>query len=194
MSDRISVTVDQKHFENLVNQFGERMVNDAIRVTRDYTQKVQSEAREIIRDSGHVDTGAMLNRIQTLVDTTRLGVKGEVNNAVKYARFWHEGAQHKSDTELEKHFVSFAVAPSLLKWAKKHGVIYQKTNKGSARKKAVKGGQWYMKSKKTDKEYSVNVETGGLMVQAEQLKYLEIPFNNCIDSYLNRIAEVVANG
>ena len=42
MSDRISVTVDQKHFENLANQFGERMVNSVIQVTRDYTQKVQS--------------------------------------------------------------------------------------------------------------------------------------------------------
>ena len=51
-----------------------------------------------------------------------------------------------------------------------------------------------MKSNKTNKEYKVDVNKGGLMVEAEQLKYLEKPFDNCIDDYLNRIAEVVSRG
>lgn len=189
MSDYINVSLDEEQLNRLINAYGEESVNRAIQITRSYTTKVQNEARNIIQEAGKVNTSRLINSIQQIISINHDKIVGEVNAATKYARFIHEGAKHDEAGDIKPFFVPFRIAPSLLSWAKRKKVIYQKTLKGKKRNGYKRGDQWYFQAS-SGKEYKVDIKNGGMIVEHEPLKYLEKPFNENVDSFLEEISKI----
>lgn len=192
MNDRINVVIDDTDLAYLEHRYGAKLMNKALRVTNLYVSHMQRNAQVIINDSGHVDTGKLVGSIKSKVNASNRKITGEVYSGSKYARFIHEGAKHEGE-EIKPHFVPFAVAPSLLTWAKRNKVIYQKQASGRLRKNPRRNGDWYFMSKK-GKEYPISVQKGGLMVKQEPVKFFSLPFEQLAPEYLERMAQIVTEG
>lgn len=192
--DRIRIVIDDSSLAELENRYGAALTQKALRITNTYVQKVQTQAQDIIAEAGHVDTGRLVNSIKSQVTGSSQKVTGEVYAGSNYARFIHEGAKHDGE-KIVPHLVPFKVAPSLLVWAKRNKVIYQKETDGTMRKKrARKGKSWYIMSKrgKGHREYRIDIETGGLMVKQEPVKYFTIPFEKLAPEYLEKMAAAIS--
>lgn len=192
--DRIRIVIDDTSLADLENRYGAELTQKAVRITNTYIQKVQRDAQDIIANAGHVDTGRLVNSIKSKVKGNSQKVTGEVYAGTKYARFIHEGAKHEGD-KIVPHLVPFSVAPSLLIWAKRNKVIYQKETDGTMRKKRAREGKsWYIMSKrgKGHREYRIDIENGGLMVKQEPVKYFTIPFEKLAPEYLEKMAEAIS--
>ncbi|OON99152.1 MAG: hypothetical protein ATN35_02030 [Epulopiscium sp. Nele67-Bin004] len=190
MQDRINVEIDATSLKELEKIYTVDKVNEIVDITNTFTQKIQADARTIIRCAPHVDSGRLINSIKATTKTNSNTITGQVASATDYARFIHEGADHKGTNNIHPFFVPFKLAPSLLVWAKRKGVIYQKTNSGNRRKVAVSGGNWYMTSKKNGKEYRVDTVKGGLQVKIEPTKFLQTPFNQYESKYLQALERI----
>lgn len=188
--DRIRIVIDDTSLADLENRYGAELTQKAVRITNTYIQKVQRDAQDIIANAGHVDTGRLVNSIKSKVKGNSQKVTGEVYAGTKYARFIHEGAKHEGES-IVPHYVPFSVAPSLFIWAKRNKVIYQKKKDGTMRKTNKVGGNWYFISKK-GREYPIDVNTGGLMVKQEPVKYFTIPFEKLAPEYLEKMAEAIS--
>lgn len=191
--DRIRIVIDDTSLAELENRYGAALTQKALRITNTYVQKVQTQAQDIIAEAGHVDTGRLVNSIKSQVTGSSQKVTGEVYAGSNYARFIHEGAKHDGE-KIVPHLVPFKVAPSLLVWAKRNKVIYQKETDGTMRKKrARKGKSWYIMSKrgKGHREYRIDIETGGLMVKQEPVKYFTVPFEKLAPEYLEKMAAAI---
>ena len=190
MPEGVSIKIDPNTYQSLINKYGNEKVEQIIGITHTFSQKVQAEAREILKSQGKVDSGTLINRIKYQVNMYNNRVVGQVYAGTKYARFIHEGAKHKG-SEITPFFVSFNTAPSLRQWAIRKGVLYQKRKDGQIRKTKKSGDKWYITSSKTRKEYSVNIKTGGMKVKIEPIKYLEIPFEKYVDQYIHKVSKVM---
>lgn len=190
--DRIRIVIDDTSLADLENRYGAELTQKAVRITNTYIQKVQRDAQDIIANAGHVDTGRLVNSIKSKVKGNSQKVTGEVYAGTKYARFIHEGAKHEGES-IVPHYVPFAVNPekSLLTWAIRNRVIYQKRKEGRMRKTNKSGDKWYFMSRK-GKEYPVDIKTGGLMVKQEPVKYFTIPFEKLAPEYLEKMAEAIS--
>lgn len=190
--DDIRISIDDERLNQLLARYGETLTQKALQLTRTYQAKLQRDAQLIISDAGHVDTGRLVNAIKQKTETKDGKIVGEVYAGTDYARFIHEGAKHEGE-QIKPHFVSFAAAPSLLLWAKRNKVIYQKQDDGRLRRRAKAGARWYMMNAK-GKEYPIDLEKGGLMVKQEAVKYLTVPFSRLAPEYLARMQELTAEG
>lgn len=186
----VNIQVDPVALQNLINTYGEEKVGEVVQITQTFTQKVQREARDILKQKGRVDTGGLIDSIKQQVNTYNHKVIGQVYTSSKYARFIHEGARHEGATTVP-FFVSFKIAPGLRQWAIRKGVIYQKRKDGEKRKTRKAGDAWYMKSKKTGQEYRVNLQKGGMRVHIKETKFLEVPFEKYVDQYLHKVNRVM---
>ncbi len=183
------MTIDTQTLQQLEKDYTIDKVNQIINVTDAMNMKIADEAREILRNK-HKNKGDLINSIKTTVNSKNNVITGQVSSAKDYARFVHEGVDHKGTSEVHPMLVRFRVAPSLLSWAKSKGVVYQKRNDGTKRKTNTANGAWYMTSKKTGKEYRVDVANGGLMVKIEPSKFLEIPFKKYEKKYIQEIERI----
>lgn len=190
MADKVNIQVDQVALQNLINTYGEDKVQEVIQITRTFTQKVQRDARSILKESGRVNSGQLINSIKQQVNAYNNKVIGQVYSKTKYARFIHEGAKHEG-AEIVPFFVSFTIAPSLRQWAIRKGVMYQKRKDGQKRKSKKTGDKWYMTSKKTGEEYAVNIKTGGMKVHIKPMKFLEVPFEKYEEQYIQKVSGVM---
>lgn len=193
MSEQIvNIEINRRDYQNLVNQYGNEKLDKVIKATRTFTQKVQRDARQVLRrgENKKVNTGQLINSIKQQVNVYNGLVIGQVYSGVKYARFIHEGAKHEGD-KVVPFFVSFKTAPSLRKWAMQKGVIYQKTKTGERSTGKVTLNRWYMTSKKTGKEYAVNLKYGGLYVMNKPTKFLEIPFEKYRGQYIQKVTNIM---
>lgn len=188
--DRIRIVIDETSLEELENQFGAALTQKAVRITNTYVQKVQRDAQAIIADAGHVDTGKLVNSMKSKTTSDGQTIIGEVYAGTKYARFIHEGAKHEGE-HIVPHFVLFTKAPSLLIWAKRNKVIYQKKKDGRMRKTNKADGDWYFISK-SGREYPIDVVSGGLVVKQEPVNYFSIPFEKLAPEYLEKMAAAVS--
>lgn len=190
--DRIRIVIDDTSLAELENRYGAALTQKALRITNTYVQKVQRDAQEIIAEAGHKDTGRLVDSVKSKVKGSSQKVTGEVYAGTKYARFIHEGAKHEGN-KIVPHYVPFSVNPekSLLLWAIRKKVIYQKKKNGKMRKTNKAGGNWYFMSKK-GKEYPIDVNTGGLMVKQEPVKYFTIPFEKLAPEYLEKMAAAIS--
>lgn len=193
MSDGLRIRVDQQALQRLIDRFGQSKIDRIQRVTLNYSERVAREAKKIIRDEKHVDTGRTVNSISPNVRIYGNRILGQVNAGTKYARFIHEGAEHLSDSQIVPHFVPFSISPSLLLWAKRNKVVYQKTKTGAIRKGSKKGDKWYMKSK-SGKEYRIDIKKGGLPVMMKPTLFFTIPFNNLKDDYVRDVTAIILGG
>ena len=182
----MNIQIHQRDYQRLRELYGDDFVKEVVKVTKTFTQKVQRESRNILNSEGRKDTGHLIQSIKEEVNLYNQRVLGQVYSGTKYARFIHEGAKHKG-SEIVPFFVSFSVAPSLRKWAIRKGVIYQKRKDGQRRKRRSKEAKWYITSKKTGKEYPVNIETGGLKVHIQPTKFLEKPFERYKKQYIQKL-------
>lgn len=189
--DRISVLIDDSALIDLERRYGTRFTQKALNVVKEYTGKIQDESKDIIDRAGHVDSGELIDTIQRDITTGGGDIVGEVYAGTKYARFIHEGAKHEG-SEIKPHFVPFAVNPerSLLTWAIRNKVIYQKRKDGRMRKTKKPGDQWYFMNKR-GKEYPINIRTGGLLVKQEPVKFFSTPFARLVPAYLERMTQIV---
>lgn len=190
MANGLSVTVDPQALQRLINRFGQVKIDRIRQVTINYTERLARESKKIIRDEKHIDTGRTVNSISPNVRIYGNRILGQVNAGTKYARFVHEGAEHLSDTQIVPHFVPFNIAPSLLLWAKRNKVVYQKTKTGAIRKGSKKGDKWYMKSK-SGKEYRIDIKKGGLPVMMKPTLFFKIPFDNMKNDYVRDVTAVM---
>ena len=190
--DQIRVAIDDNDLNVLEQRYGAALTQKALRVTNTYVMKLQRDAQVLINEAGHVDTGRLANSIKSKVNADSEKVTGEVYAGTKYARFIHEGAQHEGE-EIVPHFVPFAVAPSLLIWAKRNKVIYQKQSDGRMRKRHKSGDNWYMMNAR-GQEYPVDVKKGGLPVKQQPVKYFSVPFARLAPEYLARMAAAITEG
>lgn len=173
--DSFQIHVDTADLEALADRYGAAAAR-ALQITQTYTQKLQREARRQIESAGRVDTGRLVQAIQPATRAEAGSILGTVSAGTKYARFIHEGAMHQGDGKIVPHFVPFSIAPSLLLWAKRNKVVYQKEDK------------WYFKGK-SGKEYRINIKKGGLMVKQEPVKFFEAPFEQLAPAYFNALKE-----
>lgn len=192
--DRIRIVIDDRSLQELEHRYGSALTQKALRVTSTYIMKLQRDAQGMIHDAGHVDTGRLVNSIKSRVNAGNKKITGETYAGTDYARFIHEGAKHEGD-KIVPHLVPFSVAPSLLIWAKRNKVIYQKETDGTMRKKRAREGKsWYIMSKrgKGHREYRIDIENGGLMVKQEPVKYFTIPFEKLAPEYLEKMAAAIS--
>lgn len=196
--NRITIRINEEDLRALETRYGQEVTQKALRVTNTYTRSLQREATRLIREAGHVNEGKLANSITKNVSLKDGVIRGEVNAATEYALFIHEGAKRVGGKSIP-HFVPFKVAPSLLLWAKRVGVIYEKSvadqspdedaqPKKRGRKKKKK--QWYFKSAK-GKEYPIDVKKGGLMVKQEAVKYFEKPLEKLSPEYFEKLREMI---
>lgn len=174
---QFDINIDTSTMDELVAHFGSRATARAINITRSYAKKIQSEARTMLQEKGRISSGQLVQSIQPEVSESGGIVQGQVNAAAPHARFIHEGAMHDG-SQIVPHFVSFAVAPSLQRWAKLNRVIYQKQ------------GRWYFKGK-SGKEHSINIEKGGMMVKQDPVPYFRVPFETLCPEYFEKIKEIL---
>lgn len=174
----LEIRIDTASLEQLALRYGSEAAARALHTTRIYTQKLEQEARKMLKEKHKVNTGALIQNIQPNVAEYGGTVQGQVNSSVPYSRFIHEGAKHDEE-QIVPHFVPFAIAPSLRLWAIRNKVIYKKKDK------------WYFKSKKTGKEYTIDIVEGGLKVKQEPIPYFEAPFEKLSPEYFEQIKEIL---
>lgn len=176
-TDYFNIVVEQERLEQLFSKYGKDLTEKAIRVTTKYTNKIASEAKEIIDEHQYRDTGRLINSIKPSIHAYADRIVGEVNAGTKYAKFIHDGARHpvKGSEETERFFVPFKIAPSLYKWAKRNRVI--ETVDGVDR--LVSSGQ------------AVSPSKGGLLVHIKAAKYFDKPFNKYKDQFIEEISNVI---
>jgi len=171
------IYIVQEDLIKLNEKYGTDLVNKAIKVVDKYTLKIEKEAKKIIDEEGYRDTGKLINSIHSSVVAYARKVQGEVNAGAEYARFIHEGAEHKGN-KLVPHFVSFAVAKGLFMWAKRHGVIEK-----------INGTWWYID--KNNQEHAIDIKTGGLRVYTKQIKFFEKPFESFKKEFVKEMVQMV---
>ncbi len=182
----MNIQINQRDYQRLRETYGNDFVQEVVNVTKSFTQRVQRDARTLLREENKIDSGSLINSIKEEVQIYNSRVLGQVYSGTKYARFIHEGAKHEGE-EIVPFFVSFKTAPSLRQWAIRKGVIYQKRKDGQRRKRRSVTDQWYMTSKKTGKEYPINLDTGGLKVHIQPTKFLEKPFERYKNQYIQKL-------
>lgn len=178
MSNNFNVRIDNADMEELLLKFGNRAAAKVVNTTRTYTQKLQSEARNLLKEEKKADTGELIRRIQPKITESDGSVRGEVSAGAKHSRFVHEGTKHDGE-QLIPYFVPFAAAPSLLNWAKRNKVIYKKN------------GKWFFKGK-SGREYGINTEKGGMLVRQEAVPYFQAPFERLSPEYFEKIKEILS--
>lgn len=177
MANRLEIRLDTASLDELALRYGSMATAKAVNATRTYTQKLQRQARSMLQEKGKVDTGELIRRIQPGVSEYGDVVQGQVNAGAKYSRFIHEGAEHNGQ-QIAPHFVPFAVAPSLLLWAKRNRVVQKK------------GDKWYFKAA-SGRDYPINIRKGGLMVKQEPIPYFRVPFEQLAPAYFEKIKEIL---
>ncbi len=183
--DEIRAKVDATQIEKYVTT----KIKNIEKVSDTFGQLIQDKSRTIINKNHTVDTGQLINSIKKETHTTDNKISTQVYSGTNYARFIHEGTDHKGTNKVHARFVSFKTAPSLRLWAIRKGVIYQSNITGNKRSKLkVTDTNWRYKSK-NGKETSIDITNGGLMVKNEPLKFLETPFELYKDKYIERIGK-----
>lgn len=188
--DHVRIRISQQDIQALLNRYGPQLTGVIQQITLDYTEKTSREAKLIIRQKGHVDTGQTIAKINPSVRAYANMVVGQVNAGTNYSRFIHEGAEHESDTKIVPHFVPFKIAPSLLLWAKRKKIIYQKTKTGAVRKRAKSGEKWYMKSR-SGNEFAIDLRNGGLPVSMEPTFFFKDPFDRFKNEYIRDLSQAM---
>ena len=175
MSDYFKIVVDQKELDNLIKEYGKELPKKAIKTVSKYANIIARDSKEILEDYNYRDTGRLINSIKPSIRAYANKITGEVNVGTNYARFIHEGAKHTSDTNTERHFVPFSVAPGLYKWAKKNKVI--KTIDGADRLAST--GQVVYPNK------------GGLLVHIAPTKFFEKPYSEYKEKFIEEITTIL---
>lgn len=175
----VNIYIPKEDLEKIQNKYGEELTKKAYDIMDDFTERVSREAKIILEDNK--DTGDLIRSIDKSVKVYLNKISGEISTGEKYARFIHEGAKHdeKDGGKIKPHFVKFSVAPTLLKWAKRHKVIQQIR------------GDWYFIDKE-NKEHLINdIDNSGLMVYTRATKFFEKPFNELKDKFIKEMSELV---
>jgi hypothetical protein len=168
------IYIEPTDLEKFEDKYSKELVQKAINVIDKYTLMIQRDAREIIDKEGYRDTGDLINSIKPSVKMYADKVAGEVNSGTKYARFVHEGAEHDGNN-LKPHFVSFKIAPSMLQWARRHGII-QKV-----------GQDWAYIDKSNQEHIIKNINTSGIKVYTRATKFFEKPFEALKDKFIEEM-------
>jgi hypothetical protein len=193
--DGVRIKLDAESIRRLEEKYGVELVDKAAQVVDVYTRKIAVEAKRIISDEGHRDTGKLINSIKPSLKAYATKIVGEVNAGAKYARFIHEGAKHDGD-DIKPHFVPFRVAETLWQWLVRHDIIYRKTKTGKRAKRSSNAAstsseKWYFTSKRTGKEYPVSKAKGGWVVMARPTKFFERPFEALKDEFVAEMSALV---
>lgn len=175
MSDYFKIVVDQKQLDELIKQYGEKLPEKAVKVVTKYANIIARDSKEILDEYKYRDTGRLINSIKPSIRAYADKITGEVNAGTEYAEFIHEGARHISETETERYFVPFSVAPGLYRWAKRNKVI--ESIDGVDR--LVSTGQ------------VVQANKGGLLVQIAPTKYFEKPYNQHKEKFIEELSNIL---
>lgn len=173
--DSVRISVKEEDLQKLINKYGQDVVQKAINITKNYTERVSRDAKKIVKEENKINTGQLVNSIKPSIKIYASRITGTIKAGAKHARFIHEGAYHESDTEIVPFFVPFSVAPSLLNWAMKKKVIVNED------------GEWRLA--KTGQK--INIKKGGLKVRIEPTFFLRKPFEEHVNNFMKEMNEVV---
>lgn len=174
----IRLNVNENDMRELRARYGLELTEKVKGITRDHAILVRRDAKKIIKDAKHIDTGRLINSITASVKVYSKRVTGEVTAGTKYARFIHEGADHMGGEEVHPHFVPFSKAPGLFKWAERNGKIVKK-----------RGGYYFVGKDKDGNEKLSKISRiyGGMRVMQKPVKFFEKPFEEYAHKYVEAL-------
>lgn len=112
MDFTVKINLNLDSIEQLKQIYGENLINKIYSITTDYNQRIIRDAKEILRTEDKIDTRRLRNSIKQSARVYSTRFINSIYSGTKYARFVHEGAEHK-DSKIVPHFVSFKTAPYL---------------------------------------------------------------------------------
>lgn len=120
MADGFKITIESRQAIQFLEGQGEQVKNNVFRIMNLVTRDIRNDARNTLRDEGHIFTGRLINSIVNRVYEVGDNIIGEVYSGTDYDIFVHEGTR--------KHFVNFRDSGGverldLINWAVSHGLI-----------------------------------------------------------------------